>query len=46
MTTWLPLKQLIYDSKGLYEKYEMKSFMLNPPFSDAEFTPEYKDYKF
>ena len=46
MRTWLPLKQLIYDTKGLYERYEMKSFILNPSFSEAEFTPDYKDYKF
>lgn len=44
--TGLPLKQLIYDQKGLLEKYEMKSFILNPSFKPEEFTPEYKDYRF
>lgn len=39
--TGLPLRQLIYDHHGLYEKYEMKNFIYNPPIKDIEFTPEY-----
>src|SRR5690606_11374718 len=46
LRSWLPLVQMIYDEKGLFEKYELKSFVLNPSFSPAEFTPEYEDYKF
>jgi outer membrane lipoprotein-sorting protein len=42
----LPLVQFIYDDKGLYEYYEMSSFVYNPAFNPAEFTPGYKDYKF
>jgi outer membrane lipoprotein-sorting protein len=42
----LPLAQIIYDDKGLYEKYEITDFVLNPPISDDEFTSRYKDYKF
>ena len=44
--SWLPLRQFIYDQKGLYEKYEMKSFLLNPVFKSDEFSPENKEYKF
>jgi hypothetical protein len=44
--TGLPVRQLIYDQKGLYEKYEFRNLMVNPPFSPAEFTPGYKDYHF
>jgi outer membrane lipoprotein-sorting protein len=44
--TWLPLKQEMYDEKGLYERYEMKSFIPNPTFKPEEFTPEYSEYKF
>jgi outer membrane lipoprotein-sorting protein len=45
-TSGLPLRQLIYDGKGLYEIYEMKSFFLNPVFTDAEFSPDYPSYGF
>lgn len=44
--TWLPLVQEVYDRKGLYERYELKSFILNPNFEFDEFTPTFKDYKF
>jgi outer membrane lipoprotein-sorting protein len=43
---YLPLKQLIYDKNGLYEKYEMKSFRMNPVIKDEEFDPKYKEYGF
>lgn len=46
LKTMLPLVQEIYDEKGLFEKYEYKSFILNPSFDPAEFTEEYKDYGF
>jgi hypothetical protein len=39
-STWLPLRQLISDGKGLYEKYEMKSFFLNPVFNPSDFVPD------
>ena len=44
--SWLPLRQLISDQNGLYEKYEMKSFQLNPVFKTDEFSPEFGEYKF
>ena len=44
--SWLPLRQLISDQKGLFEKYEMKSFLLNPVFKTDEFSPEFVEYKF
>jgi outer membrane lipoprotein-sorting protein len=42
----LPLVQEIYDEQGFFEKYEYKSFVLNPAFDPAEFTSGYKDYGF
>ena len=44
--TWLPLKQVISDNKGIYENYEMKSFLLNPVFKADEFDTEFAEYKF
>lgn len=46
LQTYLPLVQEIYDEQGLFEKYEYKSFVLNPTFVPEEFTSEYKDYGF
>ena len=43
---YLPLLQMIYDEKGLYEKYEFNSFILNPRFEADEFSPKNKKYKF
>jgi outer membrane lipoprotein-sorting protein len=37
---------MIYDEKGLYEKYEFSSFILNPKFDGEEFNPANKKYKF
>jgi hypothetical protein len=42
----LPLVQFIYDEKGLYEKYEFKSFVLNPKLSTEDFNPENPKYGF
>lgn len=44
--THLPLVQMIYDEKGLYEKYEFKSFVLNPQFIPDDFSPDNKKYGF
>ena len=46
LKTMLPLMQEIHDDKGFFEKYEYRSFVLNPAFEPAEFTPGYKDYGF
>ncbi|HLG34237.1 MAG TPA: DUF1571 domain-containing protein [Bacteroidia bacterium] len=43
---YLPIVQMIYDEKGLYEKYEFHSFMLNPKFEANEFNPKNSRYKF
>ncbi len=44
--TLLPLGQYIYDDKGLFEEYELSSFILNPLFQPEEFTAAWKDYHF
>ncbi|MCX6291226.1 MAG: LysM peptidoglycan-binding domain-containing protein [Bacteroidetes bacterium] len=44
--TFLPLVQITYDEKGLLEKYEMKSFVLNPGLQPEEFTASYSAYGF
>ena len=44
--TWLPVVQEVYDRKGLYERYELKSFIINPKFESDEFSPTFKDYKY
>ncbi len=46
LKTMLPLVQEIHDEKGFFEKYEYKSFVFNPVFDPAEFTPEYEGYGF
>lgn len=43
---WLPIKQLIYDETGLYENYEMKSFLFNPVFKKNEFDEKNPGYSF
>jgi hypothetical protein len=44
--TGLPLKQIIYDDKGLFSKVEFTSFVLNPVFSEKEFTKDFQGYGF
>lgn len=44
--TGLPLKQIIYDDKGLFSKVEFTSFVLNPVFRDNEFSREFQGYGF
>jgi hypothetical protein len=46
LKTMLPLLQEVYDDKGLFEKYELKSFVINPKFEPDEFTSSFKDYHF
>ena len=46
LNTMLPLLQEVYNENGLFEKYELKRFVINPKFDPAEFTPEYKGYNF
>jgi hypothetical protein len=44
--TNLPLIQEVYDDKGLFERYELKSFVNEPDFSAEEFTPVFAGYSF
>lgn len=43
---FLPIGVKISDDKGLYEQYDYFFLQVNPKFDDAEFTRDYKDYKF
>jgi hypothetical protein len=43
---YLPIGVRVYDHKGLFEQYDYFSLQVNPHFEDAEFTRNYKDYKF
>lgn len=39
--TFLPLVKKIYDEQGLYESYEYQNVVVNPKFSDYEFSESY-----
>lgn len=43
---FLPISLKIDDDKGLFEEYNYHFLQVNPKFEDAEFTRDYKDYKF
>ncbi|MFY0651437.1 MAG: DUF1571 domain-containing protein [Cyclobacteriaceae bacterium] len=42
----LPARMDIYDDKGLYEKYEFSSIVVNPNISPDEFSEEFEGYGF
>lgn len=42
----LPLAVAVWDDKGLFESFEFSQVVANQPIPAAEFTKEYKDYKF
>lgn len=44
--TFLPWVQIMYDEKGVFEKYEYTNLKLNPVFSVEEFTVDFKNYNF
>ena len=44
--TNLPLVIKVFDDKGLFEKYEYNSLLLNPVFVPDEFTMEFEGYNF
>ncbi|MEP7168384.1 MAG: DUF1571 domain-containing protein [Bacteroidota bacterium] len=44
--TFLPLVQIIYDNKGLYGRVEFSSFVLNPNFTEMDFSKNNKKYGF
>lgn len=42
----LPIYQLVYDDKGLLEKFEFKNLKINPQLSSGEFTTQCASYGF
>jgi outer membrane lipoprotein-sorting protein len=45
-STKLPLVQILYDDKGLFEKFEYKNVNLYPKFSSTEWTTDCPSYGF
>jgi outer membrane lipoprotein-sorting protein len=45
-TTLLPMVQNVYDEKGLFGRYDIRDFILNPSFGPDEFTAGYNGYRF
>jgi len=43
---YLPIKQVMYDDKGLFEEYEFLNLKVNSTIYEEEFTEGYKDYNF
>ena len=43
---YFPIYQLIYDEKGLYEKYQYVDLNLDISFKNEEFTRDYSEYNF
>ena len=43
---YLPIKQVMYDDKGLFEEYEFLNLKVNPTINEEEFTEGFKDYNF
>ncbi len=43
---FLPISLKIDDDKGLFEEYNYHFLQVNPKFEEAEFTRDYKGYKF
>jgi len=43
---YLPIKQEMYDEKGLFEKYEFSNLKINSIILEEEFTEGYKDYNY
>lgn len=44
--TYLPIRQVIWDEKGLFEKYEYKNVTVNPKFEVDELKSTFKEYQF
>jgi hypothetical protein len=42
----LPLSVSVWDDKGLFESFDFQNVVPNQPIPAAEFTKDYKDYKF
>jgi outer membrane lipoprotein-sorting protein len=44
--TYMPVVQMLYDERGLFEKYEYTNINRNPNFGSDEFTTDCEDYGF
>jgi hypothetical protein len=44
--TYLPITQITYDDKNIFEQMEYKNISLQPNFKAEEFTTDYKEYGF
>jgi hypothetical protein len=42
----LPIYQIVYDEKGVFEKFEFKNMKINPPMQAKEFTTQCAAYGF
>lgn len=43
---YLPMMQIVFDDKGLYSRIEYSSFILNPIFTENDFSKKNKKYGF
>jgi hypothetical protein len=43
---WLPIKMVIYDGEGLYERFDYLTLSINPDFPAGVFSPDYEKYGF
>jgi LysM repeat protein len=44
--SFLPVVQIIFDDLGIFARYEYHNLVINPPFSEKEFSKDFPDYKF
>lgn len=44
--SYMPVVQMLYDERGLFEKYEYTNIKRNPKFSSKEFTTDCESYGF
>lgn len=45
-STYLPIFIEVYDDKGLFEQYKLLDVKINPPFTEADFNENNKNYGF
>ncbi len=44
--TYMPVVQMLYDERGMFEKYEYTNINRSPNFDSTEFTTDCEDYGF
>ncbi len=44
--TYMPIRTLTYDDKGLYERYEFSNVLVNPPLGAEHWDPDNDAYGF